>query len=77
MVNKTLVFIGKMEDFSLVFSLLVVVSLALLQIFLRNVFGFGFMWAESVLKILVLWIALLGAMVATRENQHIKIEFFI
>ena len=32
------------------------------------------MWAESVLKILVLWIALLGAMVATRENQHIKID---
>ena len=74
MVNKTLVFIEKMEDFSLVLSLLVVVSLALLQIFLRNVFGFGFMWAESVLKILVLWIALLGAMVATRENQHIKID---
>ena len=63
-----------MEDFSLVFSLVVVVSLALLQIFLRNVFGFGFMWAESLLKILVLWIALLGAMVATRENQHIKID---
>jgi len=74
LVNKTLVFIEKMEDVSLVFSLLVVVSLALLQIFLRNVFGFGFMWAESVLKILVLWIALLGAMVATRENQHIKID---
>ena len=51
-----------------------IIFLALLQILLRNAFGFGFLWAESVLKILVLWIALLGAMVATREDHHIKID---
>jgi TRAP-type C4-dicarboxylate transport system permease small subunit len=31
-------------------------------------------WADSFVRILVLWVALLGAMVATRENNHIKID---
>ena len=33
-----------------------------------------FLWAESFLRILVLWVAMLGAMVATRENNHINID---
>ncbi len=74
MLKKTLAFFERTEDFFLNVSLFVIVFLALLQILLRNAFGFGFLWAESVLKILVLWIALLGAMVATREDHHIKID---
>jgi TRAP-type C4-dicarboxylate transport system permease small subunit len=49
-------------------------GLAITQIILRNVFDSGFLWAESFLRILVLWVAMLGAMVATRENNHINID---
>lgn len=48
--------------------------LATLQICLRNFFDAGLLWAESLLRILVLWIAMLGAMVATREGSHININ---
>jgi TRAP-type C4-dicarboxylate transport system permease small subunit len=41
---------------------------------MRNFFDSGFLWAESFLRILVLWIAMLGAMVATRESNHISID---
>ncbi len=44
------------------------------QIILRNLFDSGLLWAESFLRILVLWVAVLGAMVATREKNHINID---
>ncbi|MDG2070502.1 MAG: TRAP transporter small permease, partial [Pseudomonadales bacterium] len=48
--------------------------IAIMQILLRNFFDGGFLWAESFLRILVLWVAMLGALVATRENNHITID---
>ena len=62
------------EDALLVFSLLAMLCIALLQIVLRNGFDSGMLWAESFSRVLVLWIAMLGAMVATRENNHISID---
>lgn len=49
-------------------------ALALAQIIMRNFFDSGFLWAESFLRILVLWVAMLGAMVASRERNHINID---
>ncbi len=62
------------EDALLVISLLTMLCIALLQIILRNGFDSGMLWAESFSRVLVLWIAMLGAMVATRENNHISID---
>ncbi|MES9860272.1 MAG: TRAP transporter small permease [Candidatus Thiodiazotropha sp. LLP2] len=44
------------------------------QILLRNLFDSGLIWADPSLRIMVLWIALLGAIAATRENRHIRID---
>jgi len=49
-------------------------ALAVVQILLRNFLDSGFLWAESFLRILVLWVAILGAMVATRQGNHISID---
>jgi TRAP-type C4-dicarboxylate transport system permease small subunit len=46
------------------------------QILLRNLFDSGLVWADPTLRIMVLWIALLGAIAATRENRHIRIDLF-
>ena len=62
------------EDGILVFLLAVMIALAITQILLRNFFGFGFSWADPLLRILVLWVGLAGAIVATRENNHISIN---
>ena len=62
------------EDLLLVCVLLAVLSLAVTQIVMRNFFDTGFLWSESFVRILVLWIAMIGAMVATRENNHIRID---
>jgi len=62
------------EDAALVTALVTMMAVAVTQIGLRNFFDSGMFWADSFVRILVLWVALLGAMVATRENNHIKID---
>ncbi len=50
------------------------VTLACVQIFLRTFFGGGFLWADPLLRYMVLWSGMLGAVVATREGKHIAID---
>ncbi|MBN4080327.1 TRAP transporter small permease [Beggiatoa alba] len=64
----------KIEDLILISLLLVAIFLAVLQIFLRNFFDTGIVWGDLLLRIIVLWIGMLGAMYASRNNDHINIE---
>lgn len=63
-----------LEDSVLVFLLLAMIGVAVTQIMLRNGFDGGFLWAESFLRVLVLWVGLAGAMAASREHRHINID---
>ena len=58
----------------LVVLVVVMVILSFLQVFLRNVFSFGFLWADPLLRYVVLWVGFLGAMLATREEKHFGID---
>jgi len=69
-------FINKVEDWFLIVSLAVMVVLAVAQIFYRNIFGEGVVWIDPLLRVLVLWVAIAGAVVATRTDNHIRIDFF-
>lgn len=62
------------EDFLLASLLGALLVLALVQIGMRVFFGAGLEWAEPVGRIGVLWLALLGAMGATRTRRHIAID---
>lgn len=64
-----------LEDWLLTLFVVVLIVLAGTQILLRNVFEGGFTWAEPVLRFLVLWSAMLGALIAAREDQHIGLDF--
>ena len=50
------------------------ILLACAQILLRNFFDSGIFWADSALRILVLWIGMIGAMFASRKKKHIRID---
>ena len=62
------------EDGLLVFLLASMIMIASVQILLRNGFDTGFAWGDPLLRIMVLWVGLLGAMIATRNNNHISID---
>jgi TRAP-type C4-dicarboxylate transport system permease small subunit len=48
--------------------------LAVGQIVLREVFNTGFVWADELIKLMVLWLAMVGSVAATRDNRHIRID---
>ena len=66
---------GRWTENALLFVLLGgMIVLAAGQIVLRNLFDSGMSWADPVLRILVLWVGMLGAVAASRENKHITID---
>jgi len=62
------------EDALLVILLSLMIGLAATQILLRNLFESGIVWIDPLLRVLVLWLGLIGATVATRNNKHISID---
>lgn len=48
--------------------------LAVGQIVMRVFFSFGFIWADELVKLLVLWIALVASIAASRGNRHLRID---
>jgi TRAP-type C4-dicarboxylate transport system permease small subunit len=66
--------IDYIEDSILVGLLLLMIFMAVLQILLRDVFATGIVWSDVLVRILVLWVGLVGAMVASRQGRHINID---
>jgi len=62
------------EDTILAVLLGGMILLAGLQILLRNLFDSGISWGDPALRVSVLWIGLLGAMAATRDDRQISID---
>lgn len=64
----------RLENATLVALFASLLGLGLVQIVARNFFGLGFAWIDPLMRALVLWVALFGALVATRERNHIRID---
>ena len=73
-VERAQMILYRVEDSILVGLLLLMITMAVLQIFLRNLFQTGIVWSDVLVRILVLWVGLLGAMVASRQGNHINID---
>ncbi len=64
----------RVEDAVLAVLLGAIVLLAPLQIALRELFGAGLVWVDPLLRALVLWVGLLGALAASRDGRQISID---
>ena len=64
-------FLARLEDAVLMLILVGMVLLAFVQILLRNIFGIGLIWVDPLVRQMLLWLTLVGAMVATRDHKHI------
>jgi len=78
--NTDSTFLGRLERFGrlaedavLVLILSGMILLATGQIVLRNFFDIGFIWSDEALRLMVLWIAVAGAVAASRSDKHINI----
>ena len=72
--GRVLGLLHRLEDGLLALILGLLVLLAPLQILLRNVFDTGIGWGDPLLRVLVLWVAMLGALAATRGRRQISID---
>ncbi len=66
--------VRRFEEWILTSLLLGMASLAFMQILLRNLFGTGLVWADPLLRQMLLWLALTGAVVATGEGRDIAVD---
>jgi TRAP-type C4-dicarboxylate transport system permease small subunit len=64
----------RIEDGILFLLMGALVILSCAQILLRNWFDLSFLWVDPATRHLVLWASFLGALVASREAQHIRID---
>lgn len=74
MLERWLRRLHRAEDLLLAGLLLALLLLAVAQIALRLLFDTGLEWAEPMSRAGVLWLALLGALGATRARKHIAID---
>ncbi|MEW6518407.1 MAG: TRAP transporter small permease [Thermodesulfobacteriota bacterium] len=64
----------QLEEVFLCLLLVSMILLACLQIVLRGLFSGGLLWADPLLRYLVLWSGMFGAAVATRAGRHIALD---
>jgi TRAP-type C4-dicarboxylate transport system permease small subunit len=62
------------ENAALVLLLGALMLLAVGQIAMRLIFSSGFIWADELIKLLVLWIALVASIAASRSDRHLRID---
>lgn len=62
------------ENSLLIALLALMVSLSAAQILLRNLTDTSILDVDQLLRLLVLWVALLGAVAASREGKHIRVD---
>lgn len=74
MLHRGIRILHNIEDGLLVIMLLSMIGLAFSQIVMRNVFGTGIVLLDPLLRIMVLWVGLLGALVASRQKKQISVD---
>jgi TRAP-type C4-dicarboxylate transport system permease small subunit len=62
------------ENSALIVLLGTMMIVAVGQIVLREWFSTGFVWADELQRLLVLWLAMVGSIAAGRDNRHIRID---
>lgn len=69
-------FLGGVETAAILLLLSGLMILGGLQIVLRNVAHTGLLWADPLMRHIVLWLGCLGATLATARVRHINIDVF-
>lgn len=72
--QRSLRWLHHFEDLLLASVLSIMLILAVLDIAMRLITGGSLIWIPPVLQILVLWLGLLGALLASRSQEHIAID---
>ncbi|MCG8570231.1 MAG: TRAP transporter small permease [Spirochaetes bacterium] len=73
-IKKIINFFRKIEVYSLVVFVILMLVISFLQMIIKFFRFGGFDWLSPVLKYIVLWSGMIAASIATYEKKHIKID---
>ncbi|MGE0623028.1 MAG: TRAP transporter small permease [Pseudomonadales bacterium] len=74
MTDRLIAGIRWVESALLVVLLGTMILLAAYQVIGRNFFDTGILWGDALVRVLVLWVTFIGATIASRDDQHIRID---
>jgi len=63
-----------LENSLLVLLLGGMILLAAYQVVARNFFDTGVLWGDALVRVLVLWVTFVGATIASRKDEHIRVD---
>jgi TRAP-type C4-dicarboxylate transport system permease small subunit len=72
--DRLLAGIRFVESGLLVLLLSTMILLAAYQVIARNFFDTGILWGDALVRVLVLWVTFIGATIASRNDEHIRID---
>ncbi len=75
-IYRTLRSFEKMETNVCIFLLVIMTVVVVLQVFSRYLFNYSFVWAEELVRYLMIWTVMIGAARVQSKNDHIRIDFF-
>ena len=64
------------QTYSCIFFLTLMSLVVIVQVFSRYIFNFSFVWAEELVRYLMIWMVMLGSALVQSKNEHIRIDFF-
>lgn len=60
----------------LILSLAIMLTMAVTQVLLRDIFHTGIIWGDIAARYMVMWVGFMGAYLATSEDRHLRIDVF-
>ena len=72
---RTLTYLEKMEITTCILLLAVMSLVVIVQVFSRYLLHYSFVWAEELVRYLMIWMVMIGAALVQATNDHIRIDF--
>lgn len=73
---RTLNYLERIEITACILLLTVMSLIVIVQVFSRYLFTYSFVWAEELVRYLMIWMVMIGAALVQSRNDHIRIDFF-
>ena len=69
-IHRTLRSFEKMETNFCIFLLVIMTFVVVLQVFSRYLFNYSFVWAEELVRYLMIWTVMIGAALVQSKNDY-------
>ena len=70
-------FFGKLVELSAALALFILVIMTIAAVFMRYFVGQPIQWTEEMSGLLMIWVVMLGGVVAERDRAHLTIPFVV